>query len=135
MPELDILHPTREVPLAGGSVTVHELGWRDALRFTEKLGVLLGEFTAPDGRLVITVDKLVQTLTRSGDLAADLIAKSTGLAPGQVDALRPVDALALLEAAIEINLHEDLLGKARRVGQALGRVLGADRQPPAGAGS
>ncbi len=124
MNDLNILHPVREVSVTGhGPVEVRELRWKAALAYVEKLSGALGEFIE-GGRLVVTSEKLAGVLARSGELAGELIQRSTSLSPDQVADLYPSEAFALLQAAIAVNLHEDLLGKARTVGQALQGALG-----------
>ena len=132
--DLPILHPVREVPVTGrGQVEVRELRWKPALAYVQKLSGALGEFIE-GGRLVVTPEKVTGVLVKSADLAGELITRSTNLSPTEVDDLYPSEALALLQAAIEVNLHEDLLGKARGVGQALQGALGVAVAPAAGAG-
>ncbi|MCZ7640020.1 MAG: hypothetical protein M5U12_30585 [Verrucomicrobia bacterium] len=128
MTDFAILHPVREVPLRNETVTVREMRWKDAIAFTEKLSGLMGQFTEPDGRLVVTPEKLGAVIARSGDLATELLERATGRGREFVDDLRPVEVFSLLAAAVEVNLHEDLLGKARGVGQALSKALGVS--PP-----
>jgi hypothetical protein len=132
--DLNILHPVREVPVTGrGQVEVREMRWKPALAYVQKLSGVLGEFIE-GGRLVVTPEKLTGVLVKSADLAGELIVRSTNLSPTDVDDLYPSEALALLQAAIEVNLHEDLLGKARGVGRALQGALGVAVAPAAGAG-
>lgn len=124
MSELRILHPVTEVQVDGlGVVEVREMRWKPALAFVEKLSGLLGE-CVKDGKLTVTVDNLTGIILRSGTLASELIARSTSLTAQQVDDLYPSDALALLTAAIEVNLHEELLGKGKAAGRALAKALG-----------
>lgn len=130
MTDFAILHPVREVPLRNETVTVREMRWKDAVAFTEKLSGLMGQFTEPDGRLVVTPEKLGAVIARSGDLATELLERATGRGREFLDELRPVEVLELLAAAVEVNLHEDLLGKARAVGQALSKALGVQTTPP-----
>lgn len=131
--DLPILHPVREVPVSGrGVVTVRELRWKPALAFVQKLSGTLGDLVEGT-RLVVTEERLATLIARSGSLAGELISASTGLTPAEVDDLYPSDALALLHAAVEVNLHPDLLGKAREVGRALAGALGLQPAPAAGA--
>ena len=130
MTDFAILHPVREVPLRNETVTVREMRWKDAIAFTEKLSGLTGRFTQPDGRLVVTPEKLGAVIASSGDLATELLERATGRGREILDELRPVEVLELLAAAVEVNLHEDLLGKARGVGQALSKALGVQSKPP-----
>jgi hypothetical protein len=130
MTDFAILHPVREVSLRNETVTVREMRWKDAIAFTEKLSGLMGQFTEPDGRLVVTPEKLGAVIARSGDLATELLERATGKGREWLDDLRPVEVFDLMAAAVEVNLHEDLLGKARGVGQALSKALGVETRSP-----
>lgn len=123
--DFKVLHPIREVQLdSQRTITVREMRWKDAVAFAEKLSGLLGQFTSPDGRLVITPERIAAAITSSGALATDLVSRSGGMSPEEVGDLAPAQVLELLAAALEVNLHPDLLGKARRVGQSLQAALG-----------
>ncbi|MCZ7635756.1 MAG: hypothetical protein M5U12_06745 [Verrucomicrobia bacterium] len=130
MSDFAILHPVREVSTRGENVTVREMRWKDAVAFTEKITGLMGRFIEPDGRLVVTPEKLGAVIATSGDLATELLERATGRGREFFDDLRPVEVLELLAAAVEVNLHEDLVGKARGVGQALSTALGVQTRPP-----
>lgn len=132
MSDFHILHPVREVPVLGQAVTVREMRWKDAVAFTGKLSGLMSAFIEPDGRLLVTPEKLGAVIASSGDLATELLERSTGQGRDWLEELRPVEVLDLLAAAVEVNLHEDLLGKARSVGQALGKALGVETSVPGG---
>lgn len=121
---IEILHPERTVNLAGGAVVVREMPWKGAIKFAAGLSDVMGAFVGADGQIEITPEKVAAVLMRSGDLAEDLVARSTGMEPAKIGELRPVDMLALLKAAVEVNIHPDLLGKAQEVGQALRDALG-----------
>ncbi|MBE7502730.1 MAG: hypothetical protein HS113_21090 [Verrucomicrobiales bacterium] len=130
MSDFAILHPVREVPVRGETVTVREMRWKDAVAFSERLSGMMGQFTEPDGGLSITPSKLGAVIARSGSLATELLERATGKEREFLDELRPVEVFELLAAAVEVNIHEDLLGKARGVGQALRTALGGQIKPP-----
>jgi len=124
--DFKILHPVREVSISPErTVTVREMRWKDAVAFAEKLSGVIGQFTSTEGRLVVTAERIASAVTSSGALATDLVSRSCGLSPDEVGDLAPAQVLDLLAAALEVNLHPDLLGKARRVGQSLQAALGS----------
>ena len=128
--ELELLDPVRVVDLGTEKIEVRELRWVDTLRFLEKLAhsleqVLGAQAIGPDGSFRLNVEKLREAVLSSGELANTLLAKATGLPQERLDALSASQALSLLEAAVQTNFREELLGKFRGVGQALRGVFPA----------
>lgn len=106
------------------------MGWLKAIQFGEALCGFIGELTTGDaiqlGTNAVSVDaeSLTRLVLKSGDLANRLIRDATGLANEELGKLRPVDALEVLGVAAELNITEELLGKAREVGQRIAATLG-----------
>ncbi len=128
--ELELLDPVRTVDIGGEQVQVRELRWLDALQFLQKLAggieqVVGTQAIGPDGTVRLNADKLREAVLSGGELANTLLAKATGLPQARLDALSASQALSLLQAAIEINFREELLGKLRGVGAALQGTLTA----------
>ncbi|MCP5525011.1 MAG: hypothetical protein H7A46_26100 [Verrucomicrobiales bacterium] len=123
--ELNVLRPQKEVPTSLGRIEVHEMAWPDALAFTGKLADFLPEFIQPDGKVVISGEKVARVISGSVELAEFLVRKSVDKEDGWFRSLRPTDGLSLLEAAVELNIHEELLGKAQGVLQRVMARLGA----------
>ncbi len=126
--ELELLDPVRVVDLGTEKVQVRELRWVDTLRFLEQLAggiehVLGAQAVGPDGSIRLDAGKLREAVLSGGDLAHTLLAKTTGLTAERLDALSASQALILLEAAVQTNFRDELLGKFRAVGQSL-RGLG-----------
>ncbi|HNQ89014.1 MAG TPA: hypothetical protein PKM73_10405 [Verrucomicrobiota bacterium] len=126
--ELELLDPVRVVDIGTEKVQVRELRWVDTLRFLEKLAhsieqVLGAQAVGPDGSFRLNAEKLREAVLSSGELANTLLAKATGLPQERLDALSASQALTLLEAAVQTNFREDLLGKFRGVGQSLRGVF------------
>ena len=122
--ELELLDPVRTVDIGGEQVQVRELRWLDALQFLQKLAggieqVVGTQAIGPDGTVRLNADKLREAVLSGGELANTLLAKATGLPQARLDALSASQALSLLQAAIEINFREELLGKLKAVGGVL----------------
>ena len=122
--ELELLDPVRTVDIGGEQVQVRELRWLDTLQFLQKLAagieqVVGTQAIAADGSVRLNADRLRDAVLSGGELANTLLAKSTGLPQARLDALSASQALSLLQAAIEINFREELLGKLKGVGGAL----------------
>jgi len=123
--DLKILDPVQPVDVAGERLEVRELSWIDALDFVGKLGGLLDRFIDQEsGKLVFSQDQMGRVIGQSGELATDLILKATGKPPDWIEGLRTSEALSVLAAAIQVNLHPELLGKCRGVARAVTGVLG-----------
>ena len=127
--ELDLFDPVRVVDIGAEKVPVKELRWVDTLRFLEKLAgsldhILGAQGVGPDGTLRLNADKLREAVLSGRDLANTLLLAATGLPQERLDALSASQALALLEAAVQVNFREDLLGKCRAVGHAVQGLLG-----------
>lgn len=132
--ELELLDPVRVVDIGTETVEVRELRWVDALAFLDKLatgiGLVLGtQSVGPDGTLRLNAERLREAVFSSGELASSLLTKATGLPQARLDTLSASQALALLEAAVEVNFREELLGKCRAVGSALRGVLNLKTGP------
>ena len=126
--ELELLDPVRVVDLGPEKVQVRELRWIDTLRFLEKLAggieqVLGAQAAGPDGSVRLNAQKLREAVLSSGDLANTLLAKATGLPQELLDALSASQALTLLEAAVQTNFREELLGKFRAIGRSVQGVF------------
>ena len=126
--ELELLDPVRIVDIGIENVEVRELLWVDALAFLEKLASSIGLVVAAqgieaDGTFRLNADRLREAVLSSGELAGTLLSKATGLPQDRLQHLSASQALALLEAAVQVNFREELLGKCRAVGQSLRGVL------------
>jgi len=133
-PELELLDPVRIVRIGQETIEVRELRWVDALAFLDKLagsiGLVLGtQGINPDGTLRLNADRLKEAVLSSGELASLLLAKATSLPQERLEQLPASHALALLEAAVQVNFREELLGKCRAVANALRGVLQVSPQP------
>lgn len=121
-----ITPPERKVhTVSQGTVTVREIPWRPALAFATRLAATLEKHADPEGNVSLTQETIGRMVTESADLVDDLVTKASDLTTDEVGALRPVEVLDLLEAAIAINIHAELLGKARQVGQAAAAAITA----------
>lgn len=127
-PELELLNSARTVRIGDETIEVRELRWVDALGFLDKLAGSIGHVLGTqgvnaDGTLRLNADRLKEAVLSSGELASLLLIKSTNLPQERLAELPTSHALALLEAAVQINFREDLLGKCRAVANALRGVL------------
>lgn len=131
METLKVLHPVKTVQTEIGSIAVRELCWREAVSFIARIGQHAGSLVGPDGALTLSVERLASVVAETAALAEYLLTQAAGLTPEQISALRPVEALDLLDAAIDLNLSPELFARgktvAARVSTALGLSSGGSR--------
>lgn len=115
-PDEDILFPDREVAVGGNkSIKVRELAWPDARAFLAELGGFLAKLVNEKGEIRIDVGIITEIITASDELVASLILKTTGLNKTELDKLPIGAVLELLDAALELNLSDDLLAKGKKI--------------------
>jgi hypothetical protein len=128
-----ILHPVRTVSAGGRQVEVRELKWKDLLAYLRKMGASLGEIVGVDGKFVVSRESVEKLIGQGTDLADELIRK-TCREPGEwIDELSVSDALALLEAALELNLSGDLIERGKRTAGRIAQAFGLDGTTPTSA--
>lgn len=115
------------IPLELGSetedkrVNAHRMAWKPAREFLKKLS---GHFQALgiDGELKASdvMAKLPDLITSADDLLAHLLEHSIDLPPEEIDALDIAQVAGCIEAALELNLGDELknsfAGIAARIG-------------------
>ncbi len=114
-PETRILNPKKELMIAGETVTVRELAWMDALDFLKQLGGYLGKFISPKGEIEISASSITDIIANTDELSTALVTKTTGR---DADFLRTVSLgqmLDLIDAALELNLSEEILAKGKKI--------------------
>jgi hypothetical protein len=125
--EIEILHPVTELKINSETVEVRELRWAHALEFLRKLSAHVGKLVSvtSTGQIAasLDMDKLVAVITGAEDLAAYLVEKSTGKDANWLNELSVSDAVTVLDAALALNLSEDLLKKVSALGQRFAVVM------------
>ncbi len=109
-----ILNPTTPVVVNGTTVEVRELRAVDGLQFIQKLSAYFGSFKKIDseGTAVAEVASLTIGAT---DLSEFLVLRSTGKQNAWLEEISFSDFFDVLSVAIQLNITEGLIKKARGV--------------------
>ncbi|HXG46254.1 MAG TPA: hypothetical protein VNO52_01420 [Methylomirabilota bacterium] len=118
-----LLNPTRTIAVNGQEVEIRELRAIDALAFAKLLAEQLSRIAGAGQQLVIDLGKLVELVAASEQLSNFLVLKSTGRPAAWLAEITLADYLDVLEAAIELNLREDLQKKFVALGGRVARIL------------
>ena len=130
MPEKEVRISTSDAPL-----TVGALCWKDGLAFIAKISQTIiqqATFIAgigKEGFASLTVEKIGEVVAGSAELCEWLLTRvvftnpSAKLAPADLQAMPVVDVLRLLDAALEVNLSEEVLGLGKSVGGRLAALM------------
>ncbi|MES2692666.1 MAG: hypothetical protein V4773_04275 [Verrucomicrobiota bacterium] len=126
----NVLRPQITVTLQSGDVTVRDLPWQDALEFLRKLSGHAKELLASstsDGRVDIStlLPRLTDLVTNVQELSQFLLLSSTGKDEAWLKGLGTIEAMAVLDAALEVNLSDGLLELGKKVAGRLARVMPA----------
>lgn len=113
----------KEITVGGEKITVREITWLDTLTLMKKIGAH-AQSLVKDGAVKFETDKIAELLAGTQELAEFLITKSTNLDADWLNKLSFPDGLEVLDAALEINLSPEIVGKAKNVGGRLGQALG-----------
>ncbi|MEW6306273.1 MAG: hypothetical protein AB1705_22630 [Verrucomicrobiota bacterium] len=119
-----ILNPVRTVNVQGEAVEVRELRALDALQFFKLLSAHAGKLVNDQGNITLSLDRLVELVSGVEELARYLLLKSTGRDEAWLRGVSFGESLDVLDAALELNLTEDLLKKARRLGDRVKALFG-----------
>lgn len=139
MSSLKTLRPQKTVPLASGDLIARDLPWQESLEFLRLLSghakELLAAVNAPgnEGKtnetlLAQLLPKLTELITNAGGLSMFLLTKSTGKdAAWFAENLGTLETLEVLDAALEVNLSDELIALGKKVGGRLARVMPAGK--------
>ena len=124
---VEILNPVKEIAVAGATWQVKEMNWRDGMQFLGMISKHASEVVSGEGGKV-TVDfaKLPALVASMEELANFLLTRSTGRELAEVNALRFSDSLALIDAAIELNLSQELLERGKQIAGRVGAAFGVN---------
>jgi hypothetical protein len=120
----------RKIRLPEETVTVVEMPWGKTIAFIEKLSERLADIMrvkAADGggaSLGLNLTDPIKLVTSSRLLTEELVLGATGKDVAWLEAQSPRAVLAILDAAIEINLSDELKKLGKAVGLRVASGLG-----------
>ena len=126
----NVMCPVRTISVRGKTVEVRELTWRDSMRAVKELtGWVMKLLGGQKGKLTadsVTLDKdsIVEALTTQEDLVAWAMEKSTNLSADEVSSLTLGEAIPIVQAMVDLNLSEEVLGPGKALAGRLGQVFG-----------
>lgn len=125
-----ICQRTITLKLGDREVTVRRMYWKAARAFIKKLATHLTGIASSGTDLSAILPKLPELITSADDLTADLVSGSTDFTAEQIDQLDVAQFAAILDAAIELNLGEDLKNSFAGIAAKLEALIPATKTSP-----
>ena len=111
---------------------VREMNWRDAMGFLGMLSAHAGKMVNRDGQFAMTEEALRGLVLGTKVVADDLMLKASKLPQEEIDNLSMREALDLIDAALDLNLSEELITRGKKFAGRFGSLLGGPAQAAAG---
>lgn len=127
----DVLNPVIGVKVKGELVDVRELPWKDYLRTIKELTSAVTDLlkkSGPNGEIELASEDIIQAIARQEDLAAFLMQRCTGKDSAWVESLSGREALAVLTAAVQVNLSDEVVRRGKELAGHMSGVFGLKRQ-------
>lgn len=125
----DILNPVVEVHgIQGGTVGVRELKWKSYMRAIKSLTeAVIKYIEASEGGKKLDPRGLVEAIAAQEGLASWVVAESTGRPEEWVAELTGREMMAILEAVVELNLSEEVVGRGKALAARMRAVFASTR--------
>jgi hypothetical protein len=120
-----VFDPVRELTINGEKITIRELPWPQALKFTKMLVESSREF-AKEGKFEFTMESLPALVINAGQLSTFMILQATGRDEKWLEQIPFSSACEILDAALAINLSPEVLGKAKKAAGRFAQAIGVD---------
>lgn len=106
------------------AIEVKELRWKDYIWAIKELtGNILGLVGEGKDVSSINKEKIIEVVSEQEQLVAVLIKKSTSLSEAEISELFARDVLLILEAMVQLNFSEEVVGTAKKLGTRMGEVF------------
>lgn len=114
------------IPIEGGSpILVRRMYWKKAKDFLKLLAKHIAASAADLDDTKHLLARLPEIITSTDELVTFLMTNSTDLNDEALDKLDLVQAAQVLEAAVTLNLGDDLKNSLAVIGEALARLMPA----------
>jgi hypothetical protein len=121
----DVLNPVIPVKIRGETVEVRELTWKDYLRaIKEATGSVLKLMSESGATLELSKDKVVEVIGAQEELVSWVLEKSTGKDQAYISNLTALEMVRLLNAVVDLNLNEELVGAGKGLAGRMANVIG-----------
>lgn len=128
--KVDVLNPVVTVQVRGSAVQVQELNWKDYLRAVRELTDTVMKFMGKEGEIKWEREPLVAAIQSNESLLSWVLEKSTGLKKDDLEKLKAREVIPLIEAVIDLNLSEDVVGPGKALAARMGEAFGLKRTSP-----
>jgi len=111
-------------------VIVRRMKWQSARSFIKKLAAHLVNLTASGTEISALLPKLPELIVGADDLAVDLVINSSDLKADDINGLDVAEFAGVLQAAIELNLGEELKNSFAGIAATMGALIPAMKTNP-----
>lgn len=119
--ESQILFPQKEIKVGEHKVIVREMDHHRAVVFLGVLAKYIGQFFTAEGKPNVTPESIGEIITATAELSESLLEGATGRSASEF----PISvSLDILDAAIELNLTKEILGKGKKLAGRFQDVAG-----------
>jgi len=125
----EILNPVKTVVVRGETVTVSELTWPKAMQLLNLVAKHVGGLLDARGNIDLSAERLAELAANTEGLASFLILESTGKGQDWLNELTAPEALDVLDAAVELTLSPELIGRGKKVAGRVRDALGLRISP------
>ena len=115
------------IELESRKIVVHRMKWQAARAFIKKLAAHL---SSAGTNLENALASLPSLITNAEELAVDLVVNSTELKAEQLDELDVAEFAAILAAAVDLNLGDELKNSYAGISGTLTALMPAMRTTP-----
>ncbi len=115
------------VELESSKIVVRRMKWQAARSFIKKLAAHLVNVTANGTEIAAVLAKLPELIISADELAVDLVINSSDLKVEDIDKLDVAEFAAVLYAAVDLNLGEDLKNSFAGIAATLGALVPATK--------
>jgi hypothetical protein len=127
----DVLNPVVAIKIRDRLIEVKEMPWKDYLRAVKDMTGTLMKLIGPGGNtLALTKENVIEALTAQEELLTWVLQKCTGEEQTFISSLSAREILPLIQAAVDLNLSQEVVGAGKKLAGQMGQVFGLKKQSP-----